>query len=173
MPPVLVGSAVIGGSEAEAMINVLAHHRRQRYRAGDPLDWLYPTAVPPTPVPGMPPVVVNGVVVVGHEAEAMIDKFSRMRRHGHYRAGMPLDWLGFASAMPAMAPVARADAGDGRRALATAPMPAMVAVPAPVVVLAPARRRRPRRRSRNPGSAACCSASARRATLTRPRSAGA
>lgn len=104
VPPVMVGPVAITGREAEEMIQVLARHRHARYRAGDSLDWLMPSAVQPTPTPGMPPVVVNGVVVVGREAEAMIGKLSRMRHHGRYRAGMSLDWLGIAT--PMMMPVA-------------------------------------------------------------------
>ncbi|MBI5542250.1 MAG: hypothetical protein HY901_00050 [Deltaproteobacteria bacterium] len=123
VPPVMVGPVVIGGFEAEKMIHVLARHRDHHYRAGESLEWLVPSAIPPTPAPGVPPVVVNGVVIVGHEAEEMINKLSRMRHHGRYRAGRSLDWLGIPSAVPVLVP---------------APMPVVLApvpvVPAPMVV---------------------------------------
>ncbi|HEY3447162.1 MAG TPA: hypothetical protein VGK67_12395 [Myxococcales bacterium] len=138
VPPVMVGPVVITGSEAEKMINELSHHRHEHYRAGRALDWLYQSPAQPALTPGIPPIYVNNVLIVGHEAEEMIDRLSHMRHHGHWRAGMPLDWLGIQSAMPmpmpspVMVPVAP-------MAMAPypppPPMPMMVAAPAPVIIV--------------------------------------
>ena len=140
VPPVLVGPVVITGVEAEKMINELSHHRHERYRAGRSLDWLYASPVQPTLAPGIPPVFVNGVLIVGFEAEEMIDRLSHLRRHGHWRAGMPLDWLGIPSAMPrpVMVPVA--------------PMPmAPPPMPMPMVMMAPPPPAQPERKQEDPG----------------------
>lgn len=138
VPPVMVGPVVIVGVEAEKMINELAHHRHARYRAGRSLDFLYQNPVQPALSPGIPPVYVQNVLIVGHEAEEMIDRLSHMRHRGHWRAGMPLDWLGIANAMPmpvqmpspVMVPVAPVMAAP---VMPPPPMP--MVMPAPVVVV--------------------------------------
>ncbi|MGC4113146.1 MAG: hypothetical protein QM765_00395 [Myxococcales bacterium] len=144
VPPVMVGPVVITGSEAEKMINELSHHRHAHYRAGRSLDFLYQSPVQPALTPGIPPVYVNNVLIVGHEAEEMIDRLSHLRHHGHWRAGMPLDWLGIANAMPmpvpvqmpapVMVPVAPMPMAAPMPPPPMPPMP-MVVTPAPVVVI--------------------------------------
>ena len=142
VPPVYVGPVVIGGVEAEQMIRVLAHERHRRYRAGDPLDFLYPSPVPPSLAPGMPPLYVNGTLIVGREAEQMLTRLSRMRHQGRYRAGMSLAWLGLGVPMvvappPLMVPVAPVPMPVAAPPMPVAPVVMMAPPVAPVVVMAP------------------------------------